>query len=125
MALKDIHDKVKDGQPVDANELKNALENMKKAIDDDVKDKQEQKDIINNPDKTDSLNHVGNSIDKTTDALPDSGETTPDQNYKVKSDVENMIKNLTGDPSINPETLTKDDLKKMGLDDKTIDEIMA
>ena len=125
MALKDIHDKVKDGQPVEANELKSDLENLQKKIDDDISNKKDQKDIINNPNKTDNLSHVGNSIDKTTDALPDSGETTPDQNYKVKSDVENMIKNLSGDPSINPETVTKDDLSKMGLDDKTIDEIMA
>jgi len=99
MKLKDIHDKVKDGKPIDAAELKGDLDGISKDLQKDAHDKQEDRENLAAPDKTDHLLHEADKIARSSRNLPDVGKTDPEQNYNVDHDVVNSIKDIVGDPN--------------------------
>jgi len=97
MKLKDIHDKVKDGQPVDAADIAKDLEDVKKLLEKDIKDKEDDKENLANPDTNDHLLHDANKLEKSMRALPITGVTDPKDDYQVKNAVTDVMRDLAGD----------------------------
>ena len=57
--------------------------------------------------------------------LPADGNTTIDQNKDLANLVQDIAKDLAKDPSLDLASVTKDDLRGLGIAPSTIDEIMA
>ena len=56
--------------------------------------------------------------------MPPSGQVDDKTKEKVRKNVDDVIKDLAKDPNIDIDNITRDDLKKRGLQPDTIDEIM-
>merc|ERR1711976_336061 len=50
--------------------------------------------------------------------------TNEDQDYEVMCVIRDVMRDISGDPKLDPPKVTKRGLKKQGLNDRTVDELM-
>jgi len=123
--LQKIRDDLTSGTPVDARQLKNDLNNIINEMEQQASANkaigEKQKELNEDIEKKE---HDKELLQDLLDDLPSSGKTTPAQNEAIKNNVIDMINDITGNPDLDISTLTKEQLRDMGLSPEEIDEIM-
>ena len=114
----------KDGKPVDVKELRVQLEEVCDEIESDVEHIKSKRDIMTD---SNQISAKSIAIDKILDIennLPASGKLNDQQAYAVEYQIDELIKDLAHNQNIDPNTVSRRTLRKLGIDEKTIDEIM-
>ena len=124
MGLKEINDYLKSTKPKESSTIKEMLDKVMKNVKKELAELEEELEVLETNDDHLHKQHDANVLKDLENMLGDNDKTNEKQNYEIKMDVQAIIKDLTGDLNIDFEHLTRDDLKKRGLDDHTIDEIM-
>jgi hypothetical protein len=124
MKLKHIYIETKDGAPVDAAHIRSELEDVKNEIVADAEHKRAEDDILKTPDSYVHKMHDAEKLKDLEVHLPQAGLTTADQDYEIQRSCRDIMRDLAGDPDLNPEKVTKKDLWEMNLDPTVIDEIL-
>jgi len=124
MKLKNIYLEVEAGKPVDIKHIREELDEVIHELDEDVEEKKSQREIIQSKDHEEHLIHDSHIIRDLESHLPMTGMTTEKQDYEIKYEVTEIMRDLASDQSLNPEKVSKYSLKKMDLSPKTINEIM-
>jgi hypothetical protein len=126
MALQDLFIDASSGVSLPVNDLISKIDDLKDKLtadaDQDIKDAE----VLKTDDPIEHGLHGVDKLKKLREALPSSGPLDDDQKYAVKVTVEEVIKELAGDPLFDPKSATEDSLRATypNLDDKTVDEIL-
>ena len=124
MKLKGIYNEVKDGAPVDVQHLRGELDEVVLEIEKDAEHKRAEDDIRNTKDEFTGKMLDAEIIKELELHLPARGKTTQDQDYKIGRSCREIMRDLAGDQNLDPAEVKKQELMDMGLDPKTIHEIM-
>ena len=115
--------------PVLASAARSALLTVKASwetadVSEDVELKKSQREILESKDEAVHKKHDADLLKGLEKDLPMTGLTTEKQDYAIMYEVTEIMRDLAGNPNLDPDRVNKYMLKKMGLSAKTIDEIM-
>merc|ERR1711953_1309207 len=100
MKLKHIYEEVEDGKPVDIAHLRKELDEVINEMDEDVKFKRSQRDIMESKDEVVHKKHDADLLKSLEDSLPQTGLTTEKQDYAIKYEVVEIMRDLAQDQSL-------------------------
>jgi hypothetical protein len=125
LQLKAIFDQVAAGNPVDVDQLARQLDEVVADLERDSNIRKSAREIHkiqgDLQDKEAEIAMVGGMLD----GLPTDGSPLdPQQVDELKSQIEDLMAKLAGDPDLRPEDVNLDTLKEMGLGDKVTDQLM-
>lgn len=122
LMLKTLHDDLASGDALDLENLKEGLAAVLKDLEKDVEVEKEEAGKFE--EASTKLKAV-EALQAFEKGLPADGNTTIDQNVELANLVQDIAKDLAKDPSLDLSSVTRDDLRTLGLAPSTIDEIMA
>ena len=121
MKLKKIYMEVCDGKPVDVKKLRAELDAVIAEIEEDVAVEQAEEEMLKDAEQELKDVDMLKDFEKT---LGTDGVTTPEQNKELMREITKIMRDLAKDPKLDPPTVTKMSLRKMGLSPTRIDEEM-
>lgn len=124
LLLKDLWDDLAKEKPLDVKDLKANLEKITNLMAVDAADGLENADAMKKDDPLDIQLRDLDKLEALKDGLPEKGPTTDDQSYQVMKTVEDVMRDLAKDPTLDPKTVTPESLMAASIDPKTADEIM-
>jgi len=110
MEAKKLYDKCKPENLDDIDKILDDLDKLYAEIEANTQKLKAVGDKLDNlDDEIGSKEEASKKADMLTKALPDEGETSPKQSKLVDDTVIDLMKDLLNDPSIDPDTVTKED----------------
>ena len=115
MKLKEVWDELADeAEFEDPQILKNKIESTRKDLESDVQNLLEKMEVDVQKATNDARQLKLDDINQTLNSLPETGTTTPSQNQTLKTEIGNLMTDLSADPNLDPLTITESSLKAKG-----------
>jgi predicted transcriptional regulator len=121
MKLKKIYMEVADGKPVDIKKLREDLDAVIAEIAADVELEKKEESMLEDADQELKDVEMLRAFENT---LGTAGVTTAAQNKELTREITQIMRDLAHDPKLDPPTVTKMGLRKMGVSPTRIDEEM-
>merc|ERR1711957_1098416 len=94
---------------------KKHIDNVVSGLKEEAEDEKADAKALN-ANKADRLTNDAENLKDLTSELPTTGMTDDNIDYKIRIEVEKIMKDLAHEPTLNPATVTEKELRSMNID---------